>query len=258
MRSRYRVTLGGTHLDSIDSNLLILDVSHSSTPIQPTSYRTANLDGYDYKQEYIEKTTVTITFELHIYDIAKRNEACQAVNKWASAGGTLKTNDRADQQLYYTRCEQYANIESAKNWTDPLTLVFSTTYVPYWCSSTAKALTLTGKSAKGTMKLDGNVGYSTVYADVTASATVTSFQITAGTTTLKLTGISVPAGKVLSIDYVRSRYLRVRVDGKSVMAKVDPSSSDQLLVPCGQNSTISIVANNKVTAKITARGRWLW
>lgn len=276
MRSRYRVSLGNVQLDSIDENLLILDISHSSSGEQITQSKVSGLDGYDVGDAYIEKTIVTVTFELHIYNIMERNYVCQLVNKWAAAGGTLATNDRytvkgiavdkktgaktyttEGQRLYYTRCEKFADIESARNWTDPLTLVFATTYEPHWCSQNTKTLTLTGKSAKGTLKMDGNTGISPVSVTVTANAAISSFQITAGGSTLKLTGLSLAKDKKLVIDYVNSRYLRIRADGKSAMAKLDPASSDRLTVPCGANTVVSITANNKVTAVITARGRWI-
>lgn len=257
MRSRYRIAVGSVHMDTLDDDLLILDIGCTQPDFQIQQNRAANLDGYDVGDAYFEKTTITVTFELHIYDIAKRNAACQAVNKWASAGGTITINDRTNQRLYNTRCEKYASIESARNWTDPLTIVFSTTYDPYWRTSTTKTLTLTGKSAKGTLKMDGNFGNAEVSATVTASAAISSFQIDVGNTTIKLTGLSLASGKNLVIDYVRSRYLRIRADGKSVMTKLDPSSSDQLLAPCGANTAVSISANAKVTAVITARGKWL-
>lgn len=276
MRSRYRVSLGGVQLDSIDENLLILDISHSSSGEQITQSKVSGLDGYDVGDAYIEKTIVTVTFELHIYNPMERNYVCQLVNKWAEAGGTLATSDRyiitgiavdkktgkksystEGQRLFQTRCEKYADIESARNWTDPLTIVFATTSEPHWCSQNTKTLTLTGKSAKGTLKLDGNIGNAPVYATVTAKAAVSSFQITVGSTMLKLTGLNLTTNGTLEIDYVRTRYLRIRADGKSVMSKLDPSSNDRLLAPCGEKTAVSITANAKVSVVITARGRWL-
>lgn len=260
MRSRYRISVGGVHLDSLDDNLRILDIQYSSPDFEIPEYRSANLNGYENigdDDAYFNKTTVTVTFELHIYDIQERNAVCQKVNLWANAGGTLVTNDRENQRLWNTRCEKYASIESVRDWTAPLTVVFATTNIPYWVSSTGKTLSLKGKSAKGTLKMDGNIGQAKVSATVTAEAKFTSFQITAGSTVLKITGITVETGKQLVIDYVRNRHLRVRVDGKSVMANVDPSSSDLLTVPCGANTAVSITASNKVTATITARGLWL-
>ena len=258
MRSRYRVRLGDVHLDTLDKNLMILDVSHS--PMQPRIQQTntADLNGFEPSDAaYIEKNTVTVTFELHIYDIAKRNEACQKVNAWAQAGGSLRVNERSGQYLRWVRCARYANIASARNWTDPLTLVFETTYVPYWTSTTDSTLTLTGKAPKGNLSVDGNTGNALVMATITAQANVTSIQITAGSTTLKLTGLSMKNKDVMEIDYVHSRYLRIRVNGKSVMGNLNASSSDLLTVPCGAKTAIAISASGKVKAAIRARGYWL-
>lgn len=257
MRSRYRISLNGIHLDTLDNNLLILDIGYSSVIEQVTQSRVALLDGYDFQNGYIDRQTVTVTFELHIYDVAKRNEACQKVNAWAKAGGTLITNDRAGQRLLYTRCEQFASIESARNWTDPLTLVFATTYVPYWQSVNAKTLTISGKSASGTLKMDGNYGKAPLTVDVVAGGKVTAFKITAGESVIQLKGLDIPNKGTLTISHTDNRFLRIRTD-KSVLSKLDPSvSTDLLVVPCGENTKISISADNKVTATITARGYWL-
>ena len=257
MITRYRVAVGGVQMDSLSDDLCILDVSYTSTEIQSPQNRSAGLDGYDKGQEYFEKQTVTVTFELHIYNTAKRNEACQKINKWASSGGSLTVNDRKDQRLVNIKCEKYASIESVRDWTAPLTIVFSTTYVPYWQSSTAKTLNLSGKSAKGTLKMDGNIGNALVAVTATAQATITSFQITVGDTKLKLTGLNIASGKQLIIDYQRNRYLRIRADGTNVMSKLDPSSSDLLTAPCGVNTSVSITASNKMAYEVTARGLWL-
>lgn len=257
MRSRYRVRLGDIHLDTLDKNLMILDVSHPTMQPKIMPATTSDLDGYEPSDEYVEKNTVTVTFELHIYDIAKRNEACQKVNEWARAGGSLRVNERSGQYLRWVRCTRYANIASARNWTDPLTLVFETTYVPYWTSTTDCTLTLTGKAPKGNLNMDGNTGNALVLATITAQANVSSLQITAGSTMLKLTGLAMKNKDVLEIDYVHSRYLRIRVNGKSVLGNLNAASSDLLTVPCGTKTAIAISANGKVKAAIRARGYWL-
>lgn len=265
MRSRYRVRLAGVHLDSLDNDLLILDVQHSEPEFQISENRNDALAGYDYRTDnaYFRKTTVTVTFELHIYDVARRNAVCQKVNQWAAAGGSLATNDRPDQILRNVRCEKYASIASAKNWTDPLTLVFATTYVPYWQSSAESVLNLSGKAPKGTLKLDGNTGEALVSVEVTAKASITSFKITVGDTNVELKGLSLTNGQQMVIDYARSRYLRIRVKENtsdkmtSVMSRLQPKSTDVLKAPCGAKTSVSISANNKVSASIKARGLWL-
>lgn len=257
MTSRYEVTLGGVKLSTIDKNLLILDVSY--TGVQPSiqTYNVANLEGYDVSKTYYEKQTVTVTFELHIYDTAKRNEALQSVNAWAgTTRKTLQINDRKNQYLS-VRCTQYATLNSVRNWTDPITIVFETDYIPFWMASTQKTLTLSGTTPSGTLKMDGNIGNALVTIEATANVAITSFKAVVGSTNVELKSISVPSGKTVVIDYIHERYLRVRANGSSVMSKLATTSTDRLLAPCGADTKVSIAASGKVTATVKARGMWL-
>ena len=258
MTSRYRISVGGVQLDTLDKNLLILDIGYANPDRNVKKQTAANLNGVDIADTYVGEGRVTVTFELHIYDVAKRNEACQKVNAWAAKGGSLVTNDRSGQYLQNVTCEQYADISSAKNWTDPLTLVFATTNNPYWVASKAKSVSMTGKSASGTLSMDGNTGSALVGVTVTANESISSLQMTCGSTTIKLTGISVASGKQVIVDYINSRFIRIRANGSSVMAKLDRSSSDNLLAKCGASNKVSISANGKVTASFSARGCFLW
>lgn len=256
MISRYRISINGIEMDSLDDNLLILDVSNPQPERTRRKTTAANLDGYELTETYVEQQTVTVTFELHIYDTAERNRVLQLVNDWAAAGGILILNDRIGQHLENVYCDQFASMESVRNWTDPLTLVFSTTTNPRWVSDEMITRSLTGRSASGTLAVDGNDGYSLVSVDITANAAVTSVQIGCGNTVLKIQNINLANGQKLNIDYVKGRYLRIRANGVSVMDKLSADSSDNLRAECGKVSTVSVIANNKVTAMFTARGCW--
>lgn len=262
MISRYRISLNGNQLDEIDENLLILDISYSPAERNIRKQQTANLDGVSIGQTSLAQRTVTVTFELHIYNTAERNRVCQLVNDWANAGGKLVTNDREGQYLQDVICEQDCDIGSVRDWTAPLTVVLATTSNPYWISEEETILSMTGKSVSGSMELDGNVGSALVGLTVTATGPVTTLQITAGSSTLKLTGLTVSSGQKVAVDYVKNRYMRIRANGSSVMSSLEPSSSDNLSIPCGKVSTISVTARNgnaaanNVTAVFTARGCW--
>ena len=256
MIGRYRVSLGDVQMDSLDENLLILDVKYSPVTKNLQEQTIANLDGFDIEDTSYGSRTVTVSFELHIYDVAERNKICQKVNQWAESAVMLKTNDREGQYLI-VHCAKNAEIESARNWTDPLTLVFETDVIPFWQSVETKTVTIAGRSARGTLKLDGNFGNNFVSVEVTAGAAVTALQLTTGSTTLKLTGLSVAAGQKVIIDYIRGRYLRIMANGASVMGRLDTNSSDNLKAKCNANTAVSVASNNSVTAVFTARGLWL-
>lgn len=256
MIGRYRVSLDGVQMDSINDKILILDVGYSPIEFDRRENSVAGLDGYDISNTYLQKRAVTITFEIHRYNIVKRNEICQAVNKWASGGGQLVINDR-DGQFLQVQCEQYADITSVRNWTDPLTLTFSTVAIPYWQNSAASSLALSGKNATGTLKLKGNYGNALVTVSAVANAKVTSFKAEVGNTQIVLKGMNIASGQRLVIDYQRGRFLRIRVDGKSVMGSLQPSSTDNLLAPCGASTKCTVVSDGKMTTTIASRGLWL-
>ena len=257
MISRYRISVGGVQMDSLDDNLLILDISYSPPERETRKFTNAILDGYDVGETKVTGRTITVTFELHEYDVAKRNALCQKVNNWAKAGGNLVTNDRAGQYLKNVICDQYADIESARDWTKPLTIVFTTTYIPNWQSNSETTRTLTGKNVTGVFALDGNTGESLVNVTATAQETVTSIKLTVGSKTLEFTGLSVTNGQTIVVDYLRNRYLRVRANGTSVLTKLKASSSDNLTAECGKSTNISVVADGRVSAVFKARGCWL-
>lgn len=258
MKSRYSFSLGGQKLENINSNLLILDIQHSQPDITYQTQTNANLDGVDILDTYVGQRTVTVTFELHIYDIAKRNSVCQSVNAWAARGGTLICNDRANQQLMRVICTQYADIESARNWTDPLTIVFSTTDCPYWVSQTAKSRTISGKSGSSKLTLDGNVGSALVSVTATAQEKITKITFKVDGMKLVLTGLNVPKNKTVEVSYLKGRYLFIKANGSKAISKLDPTSNDNLLMVCGKkDSPVSFSADGKASVTFSARGMWL-
>ena len=257
MTSRYRVSMNDVQMDSLDKNILIRDISCSPITRRDTSFETANLDGFDTSASVFEGQSVTVQFEIHIYDPATRDAVCQKINKWANARGSLHISTRSGQYLRSASCVQFASVKSAKNWTDPISIVFSTERTPFWLSNNEKAVNISGMNIKGTLKMDGNISYSLVTVNVTALGPFSSLQLTVGNTVLKLKGLSVSAGGHLNVDYVNSRYLRIRVNGSSVMTKLDPTSSDDLRADCGKNVSVGVIANGKVSAEFIGRGCWL-
>lgn len=259
MIGRYRVQLNSVQLHSLDDKILILDVGYSPLEIQKRQSTVANLDGYEITDLYYDKRTVTVTFEIHAYDIAERNAICQKVMQWARGGGELKTNDREGQFLQVI-AEELPDIASARNWTDPLTVVFVTAGCPFWQSRGDKKSAVASNGTSGRLALDGNAPYALVSVTATVSkSTLTSFTATVGSTTIELTGLSVPVGKTIVIDYTKDRYLRIRANGKSAMANMTATSNDNLQAVCGQQNKVSVTCSkgSAVMATFEARGLWL-
>ena len=258
METRYRVSLGGVQMDSLDDAIVIMDISYA--PIQRTDItaETAYMDGFEWTKYRFNGQTVTVTFMLRIYDVKARNAAVQRINAWANTRAHMTVSDREKQYLPMVMCTQYASVKSARNWTDPLTVVFASERVPFWLSSDESAATVIGKNVRGTLKVDGMAGLvSTVSVEITAQATVKTLQLTVGDTRLILRGLNVPSGKTVLIDYINNRYLRIRANGASALACLDPESADRLEAPCAASTAVAVIADGSVRAVFKARGCWI-
>ena len=276
MIGRYRVSLDDVQMDELipqkevtiktdeeekviylDNGIIIHDVEYTPLEQEIQQNTVANLDGYDIAKINNVQRTVTVTFELHMYDTVERNKACQTINAWAKNGGKLRINDREGQYLLVV-CKQFVDVLSVRDWTKTLTLVFTTTIVPYWLSDEPSVLTLVGANQSGMLNLDGNFGFSPVSIEATATTWGTaSFKATVGSTVISLTGISLSPGGKIVIDYPNIRYIRVLVSGGSAISKVAASSSDRLLAECGKSTKVTITSPSPLRTTVQARGQWL-
>lgn len=255
MISRYQVWLNDESMSNINNNLLILDVSYEQPKYQMETAQIVGREGMSIGNKYRETASVTITFELHIYDITDRQSALDDVIAWARNGGILKTNDRDGQRLVCV-CDKFPSITSVKKWTDALSITFTAYGIPYWEDEEATTLTLNGTNASGTLAVDGNGGDAFVSCVVTAVNNITSFRVDAGDTFIQLDGINVPSGGSVAISY-ENGILSIKQGAVSLLNKRTALSSDDLVVPSGDSSTFSLIASDTASATFSVRGCWM-
>lgn len=257
MISRYEAYMDGVALSSISEKLLILDIAHTPPQIENRSVQLAKRHGLYVYDRYKASASVTVTFELHIYDIAERQQVCQEVARWAM-GKVLQTNDRPSQRLRVV-CDTPPVIESAKGWTQPINMVFSGYIVPFWEDAIPSSKLVTGDT--GTLYVPGNVPSSiartVVEVSVVPDATITAITLGCGDTSISLSGISVSSAQTLTIDYDEQMNLRIRRGTTSYLNKRTAASSDDLLAVCGAVNALSVTAASSVNATFKARGLWL-
>lgn len=256
MKSRYRISVGGTHLDNINDKIWILDIQYPPPEIEKSIDNPAGRDGGIITKKTRRAATVTVTFGLYIYDTAERNAVCQEIKTWAAAGGTLKTNDKPGLALYNAVCDQYPDIESAKNWTDPLTVVFSAYDFPYWEEMEKTEITLKGTNTSGTINIPGNAGDVRVEATVTTQAAISWFELSAGDTKIRVNK-SIANGKTITISYTKDGIMRIREGSTSILDKRSAESNDDLLVTSGERNAFRIKASGKIKVDFSTRGAWL-
>lgn len=284
MISRYRCSIGGTQLDSIlDNNetykkykdsLMILNIGYTAPEISRTIETAGDNDGGIITRTYRQKATVTVTFELHIYNTADRFAVCQLIKTLCSKGGTVTTSDRPGQALYNCVCEQYPEIDSSRDWTAPLTLVMSAYAFPYWQNTSDTVKSMTSKKTSATMSVPGNAPKCRVVCEVVAKAafqpsgqmvdlTASLLTLTVGSTKLYI-NYPMKLNNYLLIDTDSNNNLRARVyENKtnmklieSILFYIRADSSDKLLAVPG-NNTVAVEAVKEVAVSFKVKGAWL-
>lgn len=250
MTSRYNVYLNNVALSSLNTSLYVSDISYAPVQEEISVANFAGRSGALVTNRRKPQTTVTVTFELHIYGTQARQNACADVIAWAKDGGILTTSDRADQYLQCV-CTKLPAIESALKWTDNLTVEFTAYAIPYWQSVTPDTATVTGS---GSLFVHGNGGKAMVNAEITAGASLTALSIAVGDTTIALSNISLSANDVVNISHDANGILSIKKGTTSLLDKRTSASSDDLLAECGATNTVTVSEN--ATAVISVKGVW--
>lgn len=285
MITRYRMSIGGVQLDScLDDNeqfeaykdkIVLLNIGYFAPEFSKTVETAGESDGGIVTKEYRQKASVTVTFGLYIYDVADRNKVCEIIKGLAAKGGTITTNDKPGKALYNAVCDSYPEIDSARDWTAPLTMTFSGYSFPYWQDTTQTPKTLSGKKTSASVAVPGNAPKANTIVEIIAkessSAAIRAKAYISPIVTVGINGnylyISYPFANnnYCLIDYDSRDNLRIRVyDNKtsmkliaSLLEYVLPTSSDKLLAKPGQNNSVSIDSLLNISATFKVRGAWL-
>jgi len=254
MISRYEAVLNGQPLSAISADILIRDINYGPPQFRNTTYTLARRNGARIHRRYVERTSVTISFEIHTQRITERQAICNAVQQWARNGGILETNDRAGQRLRCV-CDVLPVIGSVLRWTEVLAMTFTAYEVPFWEQIVPETLTQTGSSGSGTLFVPGSVDDALVEVEVTAGGTLTTLSLTANGRTMTLSGISVESGNTVKITYDEHQIQSIRTGNTSLLNK--RTGVDDLLVDCGQTNTLGFSADVSCTVEFKVRGLWL-
>ena len=253
MISRYNAWIDGIALSSIHDRLYVADIVQEAITLQGNAAKLAKGSGRYLSSRSREALRVTIDFELHVYDPAARQAICSEIAAWAQ-GRILETSDRPGQELHVV-CDCPPCISSAMRWTENISMVFTAYECPFWIDKNAKTTTVNNgnESLFVPGNVPGDVAKAKVDAVVTASGSMTSLTITAGDTSITLSGISLSSGDTVTFSHDGNGILSIKKGTDSLLGKRTAASSDDLEVPCGAISTFS--SNRNCTFSV--RGMWL-
>lgn len=252
MISRYNVFLNNIALSDIHDDLYVADIQYQGGEISNTLAALANRPGALVTRRYTEKTSVTVYFDLYVYNPADRQEAMKDIIAWAKGGGVLETSDRPLQRLRVI-CEAYPTITSALKYTERLSVTFAAYTLPYWEEKIPTTLTVADNNAH-TLHVPGNVDEAAALVDVTLTMTgsASTLKVQAGDNEITLSGLSLSANDVVRFYHDENLFLHIVKGTASLLDK--RSGADDLAVPCGAASTVKITGS--ASALFSVRGLW--
>ena len=257
MRTRYDVYMDNLPLDAVDPAIYVTDVQETPVSYDATTLKRAKGDGLRVLRRLRDSKQVRVSFMVRETDVDRRRDMIQRAAAWAMGGRYLSLGDRPGQRLRVV-CDTLPSVTSALRWTQDLIMVFTAYAMPYWEADTPIRASFTGKSGTASIRQAGTASCF-LEADIanTSGATLTSLSMTADGQKMAFSGLALGAGKTLKIYYDENWILRAEVDGASVLAQRTEDSADDLILPPGRSTTVTIEASHAVSVTLKARGLWL-
>ena len=249
-----RVSLGGTHLDSLDNSIVILKVD---TGVPHESVNAVNrMGGFGQRvtHQHWETLEVSVTFAIDLpkTNLAARRAVFNKVIHWANNQGWLTTNQMSGKRMYAEKAV-FPSGGDMRDWLSEYTVIFRAYGVPFWQDSTATS------ASGGSLAVPGETT-TVCNAEIAngGSNTIDSLTVTAGDSTMEFSSLGLAAGETLKIGHGNNGVLWIRIYDsnniyRSAMGKRTGGSADDLYVEPG-TASVSATAG---TATFSCYGRYL-
>ena len=258
----HRVALNGVQLDSLDNRILVQGVEEAAGKENISAVSLFGGVGQRITNRHRDYLDVTVRFSLRIRKdgLAARETLMEAIVAWATAGGWLTINYKADRRLRVV-CQQLPTPGDPWNWTSTYSIVFRAYAVPYWQQVTPVTASGSGTTVTKSVTVAGS---EKTVVDVTyknnASSSCATFKVTAGGSVIELSSLGLAAGETLSIDHDDDGRLRIRIknssdEWRSALDKRTAASSDDLWVNPG-TVQVKTVAQRTGAVTVSCAGRY--
>lgn len=257
MIMRYRCAINDKELDAIDESIYITDIKETAPKMRTESVINAIYSGTRITRRTRQSLSIKIYFIIRERDVYQRQRIMQMVNAWAKEG-YLTVSTRPGQRLHVMP-DALPATDSALRWWDTLTMDFAAYALPYWQDQIPTNVSLSGTSASKTVFVTGNAWDERdifVEADVTnkGGEALNALTLKAENTHFVFSSLSLPPGKTLTITYGDNGILQILSNGASALGKRLPESSDDLRLPIGKSSTLSMNADQNINMTYRYRG----
>lgn len=250
--NNFDCTLNGVSLSGMHERICILDIAEDAPRMHETTLP-LHSGGQRVLTRERQSLSIRVRFAIHAESPALRSAIAAIVRRWATSSGYLTISTRPGQRLHVNCTETPAF--SGNDWTEELTLVFTSTHTPYW--EDAEHTSAKGSSAVS-LTVPGNAESTPVEVIIlnTTSAAVTEVTIHCGSKYVTFENINLPSGGQLVVSRVNGAFT-AKLDGSSILHRRTMDSADELLAPCGQTATLYVSPSQGMYAFYNVRGRYL-
>lgn len=251
-----RVSLGGVQLDEIHESVVIQSMDPGVAHENVSAVNRMGGVGQRVTGQHWETLEAKVNYAINIAkgNITDRRAVFDAVNAWAKKKGWLRMNSMPGRMMYVDKVV-LPSAGDLRKWTDEFPITFRAYNVPFWQDETATQVT-GNTAAGGTIGLDVPGAERTVLDAVFQNKSgkeITRFSITAGSSTIALTGLNLSGNGRLEISHGTDGLLRITADGTSVYNKY--TGADDLYADPGSVS-VSWTADRAGILTVSCRGRY--
>lgn len=269
---RFEAVLNGQKFSQIAPELTLLDIVENEANVTMDTVRRGYGAGSMVLNRQRESLSVTLTYVIRAYDISRRSAIRDKIAAWASKGGVLTINSRKGKTLT-VEMDKAPALDSNLKWTQAMSLTLTAYASPYWESAShvdVDANTLDAETGMYYMvnvaDVSGNAGDCpvTYLLRNAGNDALRRLQVQCGKTMIELTGLDVPAGYAVALNYGQDGILRIidyhaaaNGEDDSLLANRTPQSSDDLMMESGSQNTVKVIANVPVSGLLSVHERWL-
>ena len=250
--NNFDCTLNGVSLSGMHERICILDIAEDAPRMHETTLP-LHSGGQRVLTRERQSLSIRVRFAIHEERPAQRSAIAASIRAWAADSGYLTITARPGQRLHVSCTEMPAF--SGNDWTEELTLVFTSTHTPWW--EDAETTSASGTDAVY-LVVPGNAESTPVEVAIinTTAATVTQVTVICGVAHITFRDIALPSGGQLVISRVNGAFT-AKLDGSSILHRRTMDSADELLAPCGQTATLYVSPSQGMYAFYNVRGRYL-
>lgn len=253
VQRRLNAWINNRDLRSLDQRILIRSIDEEAPEVD-TQYADI-LGGVGQRVQYQRRKNRRIVIQFSVrelYDLAERARVIDKINGWAQEG-YLQVSYRPQKRIYVHRVTPAAS-DNIRDYTSVYTVEFAASVCPYWEDVLTGSWTGTGTSGTGTLTTGGNT-QTPVTAVIVPSGALNTLTLTANGQSMSFTGLGVPSGKTMTVEYDTRGILQIMADGISRISSRTPQSVDELMVNPG-TVELGFSANVSCSVTMMARGRW--